>query len=151
MLKVVKVKVEPLTPEIFEPFGDVITSFEEAKPEIQKGGLREKEIPVSSEERRMAHFAYHTDAGQAFYPSQHRPTVFMVGPVKERLAPEDIRAFYSDGTLGICVRVGVWHTVPICLKGTEVYKSVRGDQDYVAHSVEIDFDQEQGLTFEPDL
>lgn len=151
MLKVIKVKVEQLTPETFAPFGDVMTSFEEAKPEIRKGGLREREIPVSSEARQMAHFAYHTDAGQAFYPSHHRPTVFMVGPIKERLGPEDIRAFSSDGSLGICVRVGVWHTVPVCLEGDEVYKTVRGDQDYYAHSVEIDFDKEVGLTFEPDV
>ena len=151
MLKVVKVKVEPLTPEAFAPFGEVVNSYEEASPEIVKGGLREKEIPISSEDRRVAHFAYHTDAGQAFYPSRHCPTVFMVGPVKETLAPGDLRAFYSDGSLGICVRVGVWHTVPICLQGEEVYQSIRGDQDYLAHSVEIDFDAEQGLAFEADL
>ena len=151
MPKVVKIKVEPLTPEAFEPFGEVIASYEEARPEIEKGGLREKEIPISSKDRRVAHFAYHTDAGQAFYPSRHCPTVFMVGPIKEKLDPEDLRAFHSDGSLGICVRVGVWHTVPICLEGEEVYQSIRGDQDYLAHSVEIDFDTEQGLIFEPDL
>jgi ureidoglycolate lyase len=148
MLKIIKVKAEPLTPEAFAPFGDVIASFEEGRPEIRKGGLQEKEIRVSAEQNRATHFAYHTDAGQAFYPSTHRPTVFMVGPVQERLRPEDVRAFYSDGSLGICVRVGVWHTVPICLEGSEVYQSVRGDQDYVAHSVEIDFDQEEGVAFE---
>ena len=151
MLKVVKVEVEPLTQEAFSPFGDVIKSYEEAEPEIVTGGLREKEIPVSSRDRTVAHFAYHTDAGQAFYPSRHRPTVFMVGPVKEKLEPEDVRAFHSDGSLGICVRVRVWHTVPICLEGEEVYQSIRGDRDYQAHSVEIDFDVERGLVFEPDL
>jgi len=41
--------------------------------------------------------------------------------------------------------------VPICLEGEEIFQSVRGDQDYLAHSVEIDFDTEQGLTFEPDI
>ncbi len=151
MIKVVKVKVEPLSAETFAPFGEVIQTYEEANPEIVKGGLREKEIPVSSSARQMAHFAYHTDAGQAFYPRRHRPSVFMVGPVKEMLEAGDIRAFYSDGSLGICVGVGVWHTVPICLEGEEVFQSVRGDQDYLAHSVEIDFDTEQGLTFEPDI
>ena len=68
-----------------------------------------------------------------------------------RLRPKDLRAFRSDGSLGICLRVKVWHTVPICLAGAEIYQSTRGDQDYQAHSVEIDFDKEQGLAFEPDL
>ena len=151
MLEVVKVKTEPLTRETFAPFGDVIESFEDARPEIRKGGLREKEISVSSNDRRVTHFAYHTDAGQAFYPSRHCPTVFMVGPVKEALGPVDVRAFRSDGSVGICLRVGVWHAVPICLEGEEVYQSVRGDQDYLAHSVEIDFDVDLGVAFEPDL
>ncbi len=151
MLKIVKVKVEPLTAEAFAPFGDVIRTYEEGRPEIVKGGLREKQIQLPSDDRRVAHFAYHTDAGQSFYPSRHCPTVFIVGPVGETLRPEDLRAFQSDGSLGICLKVGVWHTVPICLEGEEIYQSTRGDQDYQAHSVEIDFDKEQGLAFEPDL
>ena len=151
MLRIVKVTVEQLTPEVFAPFGDVIGSHETAKPEIRKGGLREKEITVSSKDRQVNHFAYHTDAGQSFYPSRGCPTVFMVGPIQEHLAAEDVRAFHSDGSKGICVKVGVWHTVPLCLEGKEIYQSVRGDQDYLAHSVEIDFDQTEGVAFEPDL
>jgi len=167
MWKNIKVKLEPLNREAFKPFGEVIKSFEEARPEIRKGGLTKNAYTVTadlskasdaysqrvslSEGLQRAHFAFHTDAGQAFYPSRHCPTVFFVGPIKETLAAEDIRAFYSDGSLGICVRVGVWHTMPVCVEGTEVYQTVRGDSDYHAHSVEIDFDKEQGIAFEPDL
>jgi len=168
MWNIIKVKVEPLNCEAFKPFGEVIESFEEARPEIRKGGLTKNAYTVTadlseaasdadsqrvplSEGPKRAHFAFHTDAGQAFYPSRHCPTVFFVGPIKETLAAEDIRAFYSDGSLGICVQVGVWHTMPICVEGTEVYQTIRGDQDYHAHSVEIHFDEEQGIVFEPDL
>ena len=45
----------------------------------------------------------------------------------------------------------VWHTMPICVDGNDIYQTVRGDQDYQAHSVEVDFDLEQGLAIEPDL
>ena len=41
--------------------------------------------------------------------------------------------------------------MPICVEGADVYQTVRGDQDYHAHSVEVDFDLEQGLAIEPDL
>lgn len=168
MWKSFKVKVEPLTPEAFAPFGEVIETFEEAKPEIAKGGLRSAAYPVTaalseatvdaepektplSEGLQRAHFAFHTDAGQAFYPSLHRPTVFLVGPIKDTLEPEDVRAFYSDGNTGVCLGLKVWHTMPICVEGDDVYQTVRGDQDYHAHSVEVDFDLEQGLAIEPDL
>ena len=150
-VRIVKVKVEALTPEAFAPFGHVITSYEERQPEIVKGGLREKAIEVSSDVRQWAHFAYHTDAGQSFYPSRHNPCVFMVGAINQTLEPGAIRAFYSDGSLGVCLGPLVWHTMPICLEGDELILSTRGDQDYLAHSVEIDFDVEQGLTFEPDM
>jgi len=135
MPRIIRVHVEPLTPDAFAPFGDVIETYEAGRPEIVKGGLREKELALSSENRTVAHFAYHTDAGQSFYPSRHRPTVFIVGPIGPTLDPADLRAFHSDGSVGICLRVGVWHTFPICLEGEEVYQSTRGDQDYLAHSV----------------
>ena len=45
MWKSFKVKVEPLTPETFAPFGEVIETFEEAKPEIAKGDSVQLRIP----------------------------------------------------------------------------------------------------------
>jgi ureidoglycolate lyase len=168
MWKIIKVKVEPLTPEAFKPFGEVIGSFEEAQPPVRKGGLKENAYTVTadlseassqsppkptplSEGIKRAHFAFHTDAGQSFYPSRHCPTVYFVGPVQPYLEADDVRAFHTDGSLGICMDLEVWHTMPICVEGTEVYKTARGDQDYQAHSVEVDFDLEQGLVLEADL
>ena len=49
MWNVVKVKMEPLRPEAFAPFGEVIKSFEEAKPEIRKGGLTENAYTVTAD------------------------------------------------------------------------------------------------------
>ena len=150
-MEVVKVTVQALTPEAFAPFGDVIKNFEEAEPEIVKGAFRKKEIPITDDTVQQAHFAYHTDAGQSFYPSRQNRAIFMVGPIAETLPPDDVRAFYSDGSLGIVVKIGVWHTIPISLEGDEIFLSARGDSDYVEHSVEIDFDLERGIVFEADL
>ena len=165
MWKTVKIKVQPLTPEAFAPFGHVIRSFNERQPEVAKGGLGTNEYEVwaapgeevdgektsLTEGRRRAHFAFHTDAGQSFFPSRGHPAVFLVGPVRDSLPAGDVRAFYSDGSLGVCLHLKVWHTMPICLEGTEVFQTMRGDQDYQAHSVEIDFDVEHGIAFEPDI
>ena len=41
MLEILKVAVEPLVQETFAPFGQVISSFDEAKPEAVVGALTE--------------------------------------------------------------------------------------------------------------
>ena len=165
MWEAVKIKVESLTPEAFAPFGHVIHSADERKPEVAIGGLGSNDYEVRAElgdeangekaplteGRQRAHFAFHTDAGQSFFPTRGRPAVFLVGPVQDSLAAGDVRAFYSDGSVGICMHLKVWHTMPICLEGVDVFRTTRGDQDYQAHSVEVDFDLEQGLAVEPDM
>lgn len=164
MWKNFKLKVEPLTPETFAPFGQVIERFEERKPQVRKGGYTQNAytvtaaLPKDADPQKVsliggwqrAHFAFHTDAGQSFYPSRHQPAVFLVGPVKPTLEAGEVRAFYSDGRLGVCLALEVWHTMPICIEGEEVFQTMRGDQDYKAHSVEVDFDLEQGLAIDLD-
>ena len=163
MLEILKVKVEPLQPAAFALFGQVISTFDEAKPEVVVGALTENAYAVRSDPNDLtaelelstgqvrAHFACHDDAGQSFYPSRHCPTVFWVAPVKPIIEPEDLVAFYSDGALGICMDLGVWHTMPVCLKGDEVYMTARGDQEYDAHSIDVHFDEDRGLALEPDM
>ena len=164
MLEIFKVPVEPLTPAAFAPFGSVIRTFDETRPEVRVGGLTENHYTVTadvsdpppeklslSEGRLRAHFACHDDAGQSFYPTRHCPTVFLVAAPGPSLNPEDLRAFHSDGSLGVCLGLEVWHTMPICLEGTEVYHTARGDQDYQTHSVEVDFDDERGLVIDVDV
>jgi len=150
-IRVVKVPIEPLTPTAFAPFGDVIERFEDAEPEILKGSFRNKEIPIDQVRLQQTHWAYHTDAGQSFYPKNNTRCVFMVGPIGETLEHGDVRAFYAAGGLGIVVKIGVWHTFPITLDGNEVFLSARGDADYMEHSVEIEFDRDQGIAFEADV
>ncbi len=174
MWNLVKVPVEPLAPQAFAPFGHVISTFEERKPDKVKGGyatnaypvlatpgpqpkdppswyaLHPQRVPIS-EGLARAHFAFHTDAGQSFYPSLHSPTVFIVGAIQADIKAEELRAFYSAGDVGVCLHLGVWHTMPICVEGRDVYQTTRGDQDYQAHSVEIDFDLDRGQSIVPDL
>lgn len=148
---VMKIKLEPLTQETFAPFGKVIGTYEEARPEVVIGGLKEKEFSVQAGDNKRSYFNYHTDAGQAYYPSLHGPTVFMVGPIGEPPPPEQLRAFYSDGSVGICFRAGVWHSVPIPLEREEVFQTIRGNQDFEKHTVGFYYDEEMGVKVEPDL
>ena len=100
MLEVFKVPVEQLTPEAFEPFGQVISTFDEARPPLRVGTLQVREYnvtaavadpvnPTLAEGRQRGHSACHDDAGQSFYPSRHCPSIFFVAPVQKTLEPED--------------------------------------------------------------
>lgn len=174
MWNVIKLPIERLTPESFTAFGHVINTFQERQPELAKGGYRTKEMEVFSETGdepidgpawyephpdrvpiseglQRAHFAFHTDAGQSFYPKLHTASIFIVGPIQNDIQSEELSAFYSDGNLGVCLHLGVWHTMPICVRGREIYQTTRGNQDYLQHSVEIDFDLERNQTIEPDI
>ena len=164
MLEIMKVKVVELTRESFAPFGTAIATFDEAKPEVRVGGLTENAYEVTGdipdplpeelslkEGRVRAHFACHDDAGQSFYPSRHCPSVFWIAPVQPMIEPEDLIPFYSDGSLGVCMNIGVWHTMPVCLTGDEVYMTARGTLDYHAHSIDVFFYKDRNLALEPDM
>ena len=114
MWNLVKIPVELLVPETFAPFGHVIRTFEERKPDKVKGGYATNAYPVLatpgpepkdgpnwyaphpqrvpiSEGLERAHFAFHTDAGQSFYPSLHSPSVFLVGAIQDDIQAEEPR------------------------------------------------------------
>ncbi|AOX02922.1 hypothetical protein BJP34_28880 [Moorena producens PAL-8-15-08-1] len=62
----------------------------------------------------------HLDAGEGFMPKNGEPSIFLLAPPKEDVKPEDFVALYSDGSCGISIHPGVWHTNPISLSGKEV-------------------------------
>ncbi|MGD1700329.1 ureidoglycolate lyase [Dapis sp. BLCC M229] len=62
----------------------------------------------------------HLDAGEALMPKNGEPSIFLVAPPKEDVKPEDFVALYSDGSCGISMHAGVWHTAPLSLSEKEV-------------------------------
>jgi hypothetical protein len=68
---------------------------------------------------------YHDDGGQAFIaPSV--PTVFLLAPPGDDVKPDDFVAFYSDGTYGMNMDPGVWHTAPLPLAERATYDNKQG-------------------------
>jgi len=69
----------------------------------------------------------HLDGGEAFIPKNGEPSIFLVAPPQEDVKPEDFVALYSDGSCGISMHPGVWHTAPLSLSEREViYKRKQG-------------------------
>ena len=68
---------------------------------------------------------YHADGGQAFI-APGVPTVFLVAPQGDDVGPGDFVALYSDGSLGLNMHTGVWHTAPLPLASRAVFDNRRG-------------------------
>ncbi len=88
-----------------------------------RGGATGKIVsdPKSHSKYVLLHWlSAHLDAGEALIPKNGEPSIFLVAPPKEDVKPEDFLALYSDGSCGISIHPGVWHTAPISLSEKEV-------------------------------
>src|SRR5947208_14571599 len=112
-------RAEPLTPEAFKPFGQVI-GRDEVHIEARDGEvLRLDIISYDRKDIRVDHLNRHHKATQALVALDAKPTVIVVGPPdvdfskKEHL--DALRAFVCDGSLGINLALGTWHEGPFPL------------------------------------
>lgn len=125
-----KLKVEPLTPASFAPFGEVIsttTARDEYKINLgtttrfhdisrvdvgDEGGapiisiFRGTPRPMPIEIKMMER---HPLGSQAFMPLSGQKFLIVVAEGTEAPAAENLRAFISDGTQGVTYAKNVWH------------------------------------------
>ncbi|MBU2954279.1 ureidoglycolate lyase [Marinobacter sp. F3R08] len=127
-----KLTAQPLTPEAFEPFGDVIDSrsadnsfpinggrtrrcHDLADVEILgEGGRALISIFVSQPIRvplAVACMERHPLGSQAFIPMHGERFLIVVAPPGDVIDPQSVRSFITDGHQGINYRAGTWHAV----------------------------------------
>ncbi len=68
---------------------------------------------------------YHDDGGQAFV-APGVPTVFLVAPPGDDVEPGDFVALWSDGSSGLNMAPGVWHTAPLPLADRATFHNRQG-------------------------
>ncbi len=129
MTETYTLKIEPLTPEVFAPFGDVIESSEAVRhfpinggnteryhdlarldpgddgriiASIFRGQPRELPFTVSMMER-------HPQGSQAFVPLSGRDYLVVVAPPGEPPTARDLRCFLATAAQGVNYATGVWH------------------------------------------
>ncbi len=127
--------IEPLTQEVFAPFGDLIQKQGHSHEEINYGRTRKyadlAHIDTGGHEGRAAvHIycsqpvslpfrikvmEYHPLGSQAFIPLHDQPFLVIVAPPAETLACDSIRGFISNGEQGINLNKGVWHHYQLSL------------------------------------
>ena len=55
------------------------------------------------------HLNYHPDGGQLFFPQEPHPFVVPVALPGDDIKPEQVVAFWCDGTRGLYIHPGIWH------------------------------------------
>lgn len=135
--------VEPLTPEAFRPFGEVVQAGGDSQP-INAGSARQfadlATIDVGdgsprvsiyrAEARRLplpiAMLERHPQGSQLFMPLSGEPFVVVVAPAAAEPDAAAVRAFVATGRQGVNFRRGTWHHPLIALAAGEFLVLDRG-------------------------
>lgn len=128
---------EPLTPEAFAPFGDVIAARDDVRRFAINGGntmrfhdlahidpgpdgrtivsiFRGQPRPLPFEVTMMER---HPLASQAFMPLSERAYLVVVAPAGDAPRATDLRVFLARGDQGVNYARGVWHHPLLALDG----------------------------------
>ena len=128
-MNTIKLTPEPLTPENFSQFGDVISIEDRAFITINDGyankyadlakidtqeenGETSVHIFVAKKRELPLHISMlekHPFFSQTFIPKGNIPFIVVVSPPSEEPVIENIRVFISNGDQGISYSRGVWH------------------------------------------
>ncbi|MEO0386402.1 MAG: ureidoglycolate lyase, partial [Pseudomonadota bacterium] len=117
------IPVEALTEDAFSPYGHVLAAG--AAPDFERPRLKNWRLPFHSDAplrlqvmryatqaRRLSMFERHLYVTEARSPIGDAAAILVVagGPDSDApLAPETVRAFFLDGTVGIMFHKGIWH------------------------------------------
>ncbi len=124
--KVHQLKIEPLTPEAFAPFGKLLDARD--RPADRWKLTYDKDFCVAGSTkvgviwepyagRTFTKLERHFDVTQAFIPMSGSLSVVAVAAPTDPKNPDDIprpdqvRAFLIDGTVGFRYHVGTWHSL----------------------------------------
>lgn len=149
-MKKFALKCQPLSDEAFKPFGYIVRNFEASQPRLLVGTVVRNKMRV----RRVLEIDWvsaHYDGEQIVFPCELVPTVFVVAPPSKRPSLESFRAFLSDGTVGVCLALGVWHAPPIPVdREHALYDNAQGS-DWHEHTVELHLPKELGVVLEVEI
>jgi len=127
---------QPLTKEAFAPFGEVIDSRTSDHFPINAGRTQRHhdlarvetlgdnartlisifvsqpiDLPLT-----LSFLERHPLGSQAFMPLHEERFVVVVAPAGERVDPDQVRAFVTDGRQGVNYHAGTWHAIQSVLE-----------------------------------
>ena len=85
------------------------------------------------------HANYHPDSGQLFFPEKKIPFICPLALPGDDVKPENFKAFYFDGSMGLYINPYVWHDAVFPTNKSATFK---GKQGKVHARVSVDFIKE---------
>lgn len=178
MDRVARVKVEPLTPNTFAPFGEVLCLRDQPpdfhgttsvgwKADYQASGstlimtLSSRYVGL-----RCTTLERHLNVTQTFIPLSSVPAIIAVAAPTDGVAtpaPEQVHAFVIDGSAGYVLKAGAWHSpdrYPLYPPSAEIVIITSHDTQHDLETRDrtqwqltqvVDYHAEHGLTFEFEL
>lgn len=133
---VLQLTAQPLTPEAFAAFGEVIDSRSSEHFLINSGRTRRHhdlaKVEVAGESPRvlisifvsqpvqvplvLTFLERHPLGSQAFMPLHEEQFLVVVAPAGEVIDPSQVRAFITDGRQGVNYAKGTWHAIQSVLE-----------------------------------
>ncbi|MEH6492013.1 ureidoglycolate lyase [Halopseudomonas sp.] len=133
---VLQLTAQPLTPEAFAAFGEVIDSRSSEHFLINSGRTRRHHdlarVEVAGDEARvlisifvsqpvqvpleLSFLERHPLGSQAFMPLHEEQFLIVVAPPGDTIDPAEVRAFITDGRQGVNYRIGTWHAIQSVLE-----------------------------------
>lgn len=150
-------RVQPLTPEAFAPFGQVIAlpsaPVDPQKAQLFKrvgelqfdGGLPSVDFLYSPPraQLRIDGMERHLNSTQAFIPLRPYPFIVVVSPTdagtSEQLDHTSAQAFITDGRSGVNIGVGIWHYPMIPVDAAQEFCVVHRAFDQGLHGEFVKF------------
>ena len=127
--RTIEIPVEPFTAAAFAPFGALVAqpgrAADFAGNRSHSWGLPFEAVGATQlmfsrfyhQPMNFSVLERHFNVTQGFMPLHGTPLVMVVAPPTDRTgpnaipAPETLRAFYMDGSAGLIMHVGTWHTL----------------------------------------
>src|ERR1700693_4683897 len=119
----IKLKVRPLTPEAFRPYGQVLESKQPVFPEVEPGegrvALELLKLKRPTNPRRISMMAVHFSYNQTFIPVRGSMALIVAPAPRNRdagherfeVAYEKLAAFIVEPGQAAFIEKGTWHNV----------------------------------------
>ena len=129
-MHVVQIKAEPLTPEAFRPFGQVV-GRDEVKLDLREGEeFRMGIIHMRNRGYQIASMNHHRNSTQALIPLENKACLVIVAPpgatFTEASDLKQVKAFLCDGSVGINIGLHTWHQALLPIGGEMKMVNVQG-------------------------